>query len=74
MSNRALPKMRAYLRPACVIAWAALMVTLAACIGQGPFPGDAGGQLFARGLDEIALARPDPPAFRPRRGLYRRRR
>ena len=34
--------------------WAGLMVTLAACSGQGPLPGDAGGQLFARGLHEIA--------------------
>jgi carboxyl-terminal processing protease len=54
LSNRALLKMRPYLRPACMALWAGLMVSLAACAGQGPLPGDAGGQLFARGLDEIA--------------------
>jgi carboxyl-terminal processing protease len=51
---RALRYLRPDLRPACVIAWAAFLVTLAACAGQGSPQADAGGQLFARGLDQIA--------------------
>jgi carboxyl-terminal processing protease len=54
LSNRALPKMWPHWRAACVTLWAGLVASLAACGGQGPLPGDAGGQLFARGLDEIA--------------------
>jgi carboxyl-terminal processing protease len=54
LSIRALRYLRPDLRPACVIAWAVFLVILAACAGQGLPQADAGGQLFARGLDEIA--------------------
>ncbi len=54
MSVRALLYLRPGVRSARLIAWAGLIVTLAACAGQGPLPADAGGQLFARGLNEIA--------------------
>jgi carboxyl-terminal processing protease len=54
LSICALRYLRPDLRPACVIAWGGFLVILAACAGEGPPQADAGGQLFARGLDEIA--------------------
>jgi carboxyl-terminal processing protease len=42
------------LRPVCIAAWAGFLVTLAACTGPGPTQADAGDQLYARGLDQIA--------------------
>ena len=59
------PDLRPQLRPAWMIVWAGLTVTLlAACAGQGPHPADAGGQLFARGLDEISDLYVEPVSVR----------
>jgi carboxyl-terminal processing protease len=43
-----------YLRPAAIALWAGLILALAGCAAPGPLPADAEGQLFTRGLDEIA--------------------
>ncbi len=50
MSIRALPSSR----PVCAIAWAGLVLTLAGCAGQERLSAPADGQLFARGLGEMA--------------------
>jgi len=42
------------LRPVAAAAWASFVLTLAGCVEQGPLPAEADGQLFARGLQEIA--------------------
>jgi carboxyl-terminal processing protease len=52
------------LRPAAVAAWAGLILTLVGCAGQGPLPADTEGQLFARGLDEIATFYIEPVSNR----------
>ncbi len=60
MSIRAL----LYLRPAAAAALAGLILTVAGCAAQGPLPANAEGQLFARGLDEIAELYIEPVSSR----------
>jgi len=53
-----------YLRPAAAAALAGLILTVAGCAAQGPLPANAEGQLFARGLDEIAELYIEPVSSR----------